>query len=112
MKRFQSVAIHIAVSAVSKGKSLCAKLATASVGNYPAGYTVHLTKSRSRLYLSGGLSFLYDDPSDVDVLKEMLIDAYGGARMSDQHKEQKANCTPLITANEFIVDDLSKADDR
>ena len=55
MKRFQSVAIHIAVSAVSKGKSLCAKLATASVGNYPAGYTVHLTKSRSRSYLSGGL---------------------------------------------------------
>ena len=112
MERFQSVAIHMAVSAVSRGKSNCAKLAIAAVGNFPSGYTVHLTKSMSRSYLGGGLPFLYDDPSNVDVLKEMLIDAFGGARMSDQHKDQTANCTPLITANEFLVDDLSKADER
>ena len=102
----------MAVSAVSRGKSNCAKVAIAALGNYPSGFTVHLTKSMSRSYLGGGLPFLYDDPSSVDVLKEILIDAFGGARMSDQHKDQSANCTPLVTVNEFVVDDLSKADDR
>lgn len=102
----------MAVSAVSRGKSNCAKVAIAALGNYPSGFTVHLTKSMSRSYLGGGLPFLYDDPSSVDVLKEILIDAFGGARMSDQHKDQCANCTPLVTVNEFVVDELSKADDR
>ena len=68
MRRFQSVAIHMAVSAVSRGKS---KLATAALSNYPTGFTVHLTKSMSRSYLRGGLPFLYDDPSNMDVLKEI-----------------------------------------
>ena len=96
----------MAVSAVRRGKSNCAKVAIAALGNYPSGFTVHLTKSMSRSYLGGGLLFLYDDPSNVDVLKEILIDAFGGARMSDQHKDQSAHCTPLVTVNEFVVDDL------
>ena len=99
MKHFQSVGIHIAVSAVSRGKSNCAKVAIAALGNYPSGFTVHLTKSMSRSYLSGRLPFLYDDPSSVEVLKEIWIDAFGGARMSDQHKDQSAHCTPLVTMN-------------
>ena len=107
-----STSFSVKYSAVSRGKSNCAKVAIAALGNYPSGFTVHLTKSMSRSYLGGGLPFLYDDPSSVDVLKEILIDAFGGARMSDQHKDQSANCTPLVTVNEFVVDDLSKADDR
>ena len=59
----------MAVSAVSRGKSNCAKFAIAALGNYPSGFTVHLIKSMSRSYLGGGLPFLYDDPSNVKVLE-------------------------------------------
>lgn len=48
----------MAVSAVSRGKSNCAKVAIAALGNYPSGFTVHLTKSMSRSNLGVGcLSF-------------------------------------------------------
>ena len=62
MQHFQSVAIHMAVSAVSRGKSNCAKLAIAAVGNFTSGYMVHLTKSTSRSYLC----LLYTSPSPRD----------------------------------------------
>ena len=48
----------MAVSAVSRGKSNCAKVAIAALGNYSSGFTVHLTKSMSRSNLGVGcLSF-------------------------------------------------------
>jgi hypothetical protein len=110
MKRFGALAMHVAVGAISRGKSVCAKLAIASIGNYPSGYCIHLTESKARSHLSGALPFLYDDPSKIDVLKPLLINSFGGARMSTKREDLVARCVPLVTANEHVLDSLSKED--
>ena len=110
LKRFGSLAINVAVGGISRGKSLCAKLAVASVGNYPSGYCIHLTESKARSHLSGALPFLYDDPSKIAVLKPLLMNSFGGAKMSTKREELVARCVPLVTANEHVLDSLSKED--
>ena len=73
LQRFQSIGIHVAVSSISRGKTNCAKVALAAVGNYPKGYTIYLTDSLARSYLGGALPFIYDDPSSDRVLKPLPL---------------------------------------
>ena len=40
LQRFQIVGVHVAVSSISRGKTNCAKVVLAIVGNYPKGYTI------------------------------------------------------------------------
>ena len=112
IRRVGSVAIPIAYSSISRGKSNCSKVAIALCGNFPKGYTIHLTESHARSYLSGGLPFLYDDPSSDAVLKPLLMNAFSGAEMGTSKKQSVAHCSPLVTANEHIIQKLSQADDR
>ena len=98
------MAIHVAVGGISRGKSLCAKLAIASAGNYPSSYCIHLTESKARSHLNGALPFPYDDdPSKIDVLKPLLMNSFGGAKMSAKRED-------LVTAIEHVLDSLSKED--
>ena len=106
LQRFQSIGIHVAVSSISRGKTNCAKVALAAVGNYPKGYTIYLTDSLARSYLGGALPFVYDDPSSDRVLKPLLMNSFGGAEMGTQRQQFVAR----YTANEFILEDLARAD--
>ena len=108
-KRVGSVGVHVAVGAISRGKSNCAKVALAMTGNYPKGYAIYLTDSR---LVPGALAFVYDDPSTDAVLKPLLMNSFGGAEMSTQRHQFVARCSPIITANEFVIDGLAKADAR
>lgn len=110
--RFGSVAIAIATSTISRGKSNCGKLAVAACGNFPKGCTGYLTDSMARGHLSGALPFLYDDPSSDSVLKPLLMNSFGGAEIGTRRSQFSARCTPIITCNEFVIERLSKADDR
>lgn len=111
-KRVGSVGVHVAVSATSRGKSNCAKVALAMAGNFPKGYAIYLTDSMARTYLSGALPFIYDDPSTDAVLKPLLMNSFGGAEISTQRHQFVARCSSIITVNEFVVDGLAKADAR
>ena len=111
-KRIGSVGIHIAVGRISMGKSNCAQIVLSAVGNYPGGYTIHLSESVARSYLRSALPFVYDDPKNLDVLKPLLMNAFGGAKMSTQHGEHFARCTPIVTANDEILDNLATCDER
>ena len=66
--------------------------------------------SLARSYLGGALPFVYDDPSSDRVLKPLLMNSFGGAEMGTQRQQFVARCSPIITANEFILEDLAKAD--
>ena len=112
IKRVGSVAIPIAFSSISRGKSNCSKVAIAMCGNYPKGCVIHLSESHARSYLSSGLPFLYDDPSSDTVLKPLLMNAFGGAEMGTSRNQHAANCGPIVTANEYIIEQLSLADER
>lgn len=104
--------IHVAVGRISMGKSNCAQIVLSAVGNYPGGYTIHLTDSIARSLLKGALPFVYDDPQNLDVLKPLLMNSFGGAKMSTQHGESVARCSPIVTANQGIIDSLAVSDER
>lgn len=72
----------------------------------------YLTESMARGYLSGALPFLYDDPSSDVVLKPLLMHSFGGVEMGTRRAQFSARCSPIVTCNEFVVDSLSKADER
>lgn len=112
LKRCGSVAIPIAFSKISRGKSNCSKVAIAACGNYPKGCTIHLTESHARSYLSNGLPFLYNDPSNDSVLKPLLMNSFGGAEMGTSRSQFSARCSPIVTVNEHIIEKLAQADDR
>ena len=107
-----SVAIHIAYGDVSRGKSNAARVALASSCNLSMGFQTYLTDSIARHHLGGALPFVFDDPSDTNTLKQMLINAFGGADMATQQSHFSARCVPIITANSFAVDELTSADAR
>ncbi len=111
-KKVGSVGLHVAVGGISRGKTNCAQICLAAMGNYPCGSHQYLTESVARAYMANGVPFLYDDPSNMDVLKPILMNSFGGAKMTTQHGEFVARCSPLITANDALIDDLSKADER
>ena len=67
----------------------------------------HLTDSTARIQ-SGALQFLYDDPSSEQVLKPTLMNSFSGAEISTQHQQFTAQCPPIVTANEFLLDELVK----
>ncbi len=107
-----SVAIHIAYGDVSRGKSNAVKLALAACCNYLKGYLTRLSESMARRFLSGALPFAYDDPGNDELVKQLLINAFGGAGMGTEHSQFHARCTPLITANEHVMEQLSLAEPR
>lgn len=111
-KRIGSMGVHIAVGKISMGKSNCAQIVVSAVGNYPGGYTIHLSESAARSYLKGALPFVYDDPRNLGVLKPLLMNAFGGAKMSTQREESFSRSSPIITANDEILDSLATSDER
>lgn len=111
-QKIGSVAVHVAVGGVSKGKTNCSQVCLAAVGNYPSGCHMQLTECAARSYLSNGIPFLYDDPSNIEVLKPLLMNSFGGSKISTTFKESSPKCSPLVTVNEEILDDLSKQDER
>ena len=66
----------------------------------------------ARRYLSGALPFAYDDPENAELVKQFLINAFGGAGMGTEHRQFHARCTLLITANEHVMEQLSLAEAR
>ena len=53
--------------------------------NYPKGYLTRLSESMARRFLSGALQFAYDDPNNDGLVKQLLINAFGGAGMGTEH---------------------------
>ena len=101
-KKIGSVALHVAVGGISRGKTNCAQVCIAAAGNYPSGCHLYITESAARSYMKGGVPFLYDDPSNLDVLKPLLMNSFGGSKMSNKVTEFAARCSPLITLNETM----------
>lgn len=58
------------------------------------------------------MPFVYDDPSDDNIVKDLLMNAFGGAGMGTAREQFSARSSPIITANEFLIDDLSHDVDR
>ncbi|SMN00754.1 hypothetical protein SPONL_1543 [uncultured Candidatus Thioglobus sp.] len=112
VSRYGSLPIAVASSSISRGKSNCGKVAIAACGNYPKGYTCYLTDSMARGHLSGGVPFLYDDPSMDSVLKPLLMHSFGGGEMGTRKIQFSARCTPIVTCNEFVIEKLATADER
>ena len=110
--RCGSVGIPVATSGISRGKTNCAKLTVAMCGNYPKGCAGFLTDSMARGFLGGALPFLYDDPSSDTVLKPLLMNSFGGTEIGTRRAQFSARCSPLVTCNEFVIESLSRADDR
>lgn len=112
LKLLGNVAIHIAFGDVSRGKSNAARVALSAAGNLKNGFQTFISESIARLHLSGALPFVFDDPSDITILKQMLINAYGGADMATQRGRFSARCVPIITSNTFALDELTQSDPR
>ena len=66
----------------------------------------------ARGHLSGALPFLYDDPSSDTVLKPLLMNSFGGTEIGTRRAQYAARCSPIVTCNEFVIESLSRADDR
>ena len=107
-----SVAIPIAVGGVSRGKSISMKLALAACCNYPNGYQTCPSESMAKRYLSGSLPFGYDDHCNDEIVRQLLIHGFGGGGMGNEHCQINALCTPLITANDHVLEQLSLAETR
>ena len=108
----QTVPVHVAYGDVSRGKSNAAKIALAATCNLTRGFQTYISESIARQQLSGALPFVLDDPSSTAVLKQILINSFGGGEMSTQRKHLIARCAPIVTANNFVVDELTEADPR
>ena len=88
-----------------KGKSKAVKVAISACCNLEKGCLTYMTESLSRQLLSNCLPFAYDDPTNAAVLKQVLINAFGGAGMGTQCSHGSARCAPLVTANTFVIDE-------
>ena len=112
-KRCGNVAICIAYGPASGGKSNAVKVALSVCGNLDSGYVTYLSESSARKKLGSALPFVYDDPNSTeDKFKRMLITAVGGAAQENQRGRITPRCVPLVTANQFIVDNLTEDDPR
>lgn len=107
-----SVAIHMAVGGVSRGKSIALQAVLAACCNYPNGYHTSLSESMAKRFLSGSLPFGYDDPANDDLVKQLLIHTFGGAGLANEQRQVHALCSPLITANEDVLEKLVLAETR
>ena len=112
LKMCGNVAIHIAYGEISRGKSNAVRIALAAACNLRKGFQTYLSESIARHHLGGALPFAFDDPSDTRVLKQLLINAFGGAEMATQRHHFSARCNPIITANTFAIDELVASDSR
>ena len=90
------------------GKANFVKIALAVCGKLEKGLATYLSASSTRTKLGGSVPFAYDVPSNSEVkFKQMIIEAFGGASVEHARKQLTAQCIPLITANDIIVDKLS-----
>ena len=97
----------------SRGKSNFVKIALAVCGNLETGLATYLSASSTWTKLGGSLPFAIDNPSNSEgKFKQMIIEAFGGASVENTRRQLIAQCVPLITANEFIVDKLSADEPR
>ena len=71
-------------------------LALAACCNYPKGYQTHLTEGMARRFLSGALTFAYDDPENADLVKQLLINTFGGAGMGTEHRTHSYLFCPFL----------------
>ena len=111
-RRFGAVGIHVAFGPISRGKSNATKIALAACCSYPKGYTSDLSDSLARRYLQRAIPFVYDDPCNEKVIKDLLMNAFGGAEMGTSRSQSAARCAPIATANNFVIEDLSQDNDR
>ena len=112
LKICTNVAIHIAYGGISRGKSNAARVALAASCNLEKGFQTYLTDSMARYHLGGALPFVFDDPSDSSLLKQLLINAFGGAEMATQRSHFSSRCVPIVTANTFAIEELTASDSR
>jgi hypothetical protein len=109
--QFDSLPLPIAYGPPNRGKSKAAKLCVAACGNTKGVYT-EITLAVCRNLLSQPTPFVYDDPSDPFLLKELLISAFGGSEAGTRHLLDHSRTIPLITANNFIVEKVSQEEER
>jgi len=91
------------------------KVSLSVCGNLESGYLTYLSESSARRRLGSSLPFAYDDPNGTEEkFKRMLITAFGGAGQENQRGCGcvTPRCVPLVTANEFIIDNLTEDDPR
>ena len=105
--KFGALALHVAVGEVSRGKTNATKLAIAACCNFPRGHLQYMTVSLARDFLRGALPFAYNDPDNDEILKPLLMNSFGGAEMGTSKDQFSAHCSPLATANNNIIEDLS-----
>lgn len=108
---FYGLPLPIAFGQCNRGKSKAGKLAIAACAT-PKEVCTDITLAVARKLISRPTPFLYDDPNDPSVLKDMLISAFGGAETGTAHEVVRPRTIPLITANIFIVQTLAEDEDR
>ena len=106
INKFDSLPLPIAYGPPNSGKSKAAKLAVAACGNSKGVYT-EITSAVGRKLLAQPTPFVYDDPNDPSLLKELLIAAFGGSEVGTSHLLNHSRTIPIITANNFIIENLS-----
>lgn len=111
LSKFDSLPLPIAYGPPNRGKSKSAKLAVAACGNAKGVYT-EITSAVGRRLLSQPTPFVYDDPNDPNLLKELLIAAFGGSEVGTSHALDHSRTIPIITANQFIIENLSVDEER
>ncbi len=111
LRTFDSLPLPIAYGPPNRGKSKAAKLAIAACGNSNGVYT-DITSAVGRKLLSQPTPFLYDDPNDPSLLKELLIAVFGGSELGTSHLLHHSRTIPIITANKFIIENLLQEEER
>ena len=111
MEQFDLLPRPIAFGPPNRGKSKAAKIAVASCGNLKGMYT-EITSALARKLVSQPIPFVYDDPNDASLIKELLITVFGGSEVGTAHNVGHSRTTPIITANNFIIENLADDDDR
>lgn len=111
MEQFDLLPLPIAFGPPNRGKSWAAKFAVASCGNQKGVYT-DITSAVARKLVSQPIPFVYDDPNDSSLIKELLITVFGGSEVGTAHNVSHSRTTPIITANTFIIESLADDDDR
>lgn len=110
MQKYSSVFIPVAYGETNRGKTKAAEIAVRAAGQSQPCYSA-MTDALMKKLLWGGLPFVYDDPSKLDVMKETVMRAFGGGMMGPTTQAMPARCVPLICVNEFLVEALSKVEE-
>ncbi len=108
LKRVGGVGVHIAHGVISSGKSNAAKVALSVACGFPKRYMTSMTDSVARSLLKDAMPFVYDDPSNKDILRSLLMNSFGGAGLGTARGQFSARNSPLVTANEEVLEELAE----